>query len=91
MRKGDSLPSYPAQEKGRWNAQKVIEKRMRELHDEMESEPQQVLCDAQDSAKAEYEEQRELLARQKREGEDREIEKESKEKKKGYCNLDLSC
>ena len=58
------LKNFSAQEQSRWNAKEEDERRIRELHDEMEREPQQALRDAQISAWVEYEEQRHLLARQ---------------------------
>ena len=73
------MKNYTAQEQGRRNAQEENETRMRELHDEMEREPQQAFRDAQVSARVEYEEQRELLASQKREREDTERKQKEEE------------
>lgn len=73
------LKNYSAQEQGRRNALEETERRLRELHDEMERERQQALRDAQESARVENEQQRELLARQKREREDRQRKQKEEE------------
>ena len=73
------LKNYSAQEQGRRNAQEENEKRLRELHDEMDRARQQALRDAQESARVEHEEQRQLLARQNREREDTERKQKEEE------------
>lgn len=73
------LKNYSAQEQGRRNALEETERRLRELHDEMERERQQALRDAQESAGVDHEQQRELLACQKREREDRQRKQKEEE------------
>ena len=73
------LKNHSAQQQGQRNAQEENQRRLQELHDEMERERQQALRDAQESARVEHEEQRELLARQKLEREDRKREQKEEE------------
>lgn len=68
------MKNYSAQEQGRRNALEETERRLRELHDEMERERQQALRDAQESARVENEQQREQREREDRQRKQKEEE-----------------
>ena len=74
------MTNYSAQEQGRRKAQEENERRMKELHDEMERERQQALRDTIERGKVEHEEQRERLNRRDRERKERERKQKEEEK-----------